>query len=267
MKVERRSHPRGEKGTKISLEEASKRASEGRLDPRTRAWSIEKLLEAGYPASKKDQAAALLAALRRERAYVPDPTDAEFMPSAACQLAGCEGLTFLGEDCDGLLIAFLAAAGSIGIEGAVVGHSYEADGQLSHVLAAVYDGRTWHTCDPSTDEPFGQVARPTREKWLSVPGGMVMCDGRTCNRNQAPDLVRRGDGDFVGVGTPKERRGYVAEPAPQKKDEGPAIPLAVGAISAATGYALTKKAGTAMVAGGLGIIVSLIVVRLGGKSA
>jgi len=207
MDIIRRPHPRGEPGTRISLSEVAKRAAEGRLDPRVRAWAIEKLVQGGNPRAPKDKAAILLDALRRERIYVPDPVDAEFIPSAACTLEGCEGLKFLGEDCDGLLVSYLAACGAIGIEGAVVGHGYSEDGQLSHVLAAVFDGGVWTLCDPSTAQPFGQVDRPVRERWIAVPGGQVMCDnvnGKPCDLHTMGSglTTMREHGDFVGVGRP-----------------------------------------------------------------
>ena len=216
MKVERRRHPRGEAGTRISCEEAAKRAAEGRLDPRTRAWAIEKIVQAGNPRGALARASVLLDALRRERIYIPDPTDAEFIPSAACTLKGCDGLMFLGEDCDGLLVSFLAAIGTVGIEGAVVGHAYEDDGQLTHVLAAVYDGKRWHLADPSTDHPFGHVDKPKRERWIGVPGINALCD--SINGECDPDSMGSGIapgklrpyGDFVGVGAPPNARGQLS---------------------------------------------------------
>lgn len=206
MKIERRGHPRGEKGTRASIDEAAKRAAEGRLDPRTRAWAIEKIVQAGNPKPVVERAAAILNALRRERIYVEDPTDAEFIPSAACTLHGCHGLKFLGEDCDGLLVSFLAAIGSIGIWGAVIGHSYEPTGQISHVLAGVFDGQKWHRCDPSTKQPFGVVSNPTRERWVAVHDGRVLCDQASgkCMDDQVehPMDKMRTIGEFVGVGRP-----------------------------------------------------------------
>jgi len=173
---------------------------------------MERVLWAGYPRDTYSQAQALFEALRRERAYFPDPVDAEFIPSAACQLDGCDGLTFLGEDCDGLVVAFLAACASIGIEGAVVGHSYDASGHLSHVLAAVHVGDRWVLSDPSTTKPFGQVDTATRQVWVTVPGEKVLCDGRTCSvpPNTAGKRMR---GEFVGVGRPQG--GFMAEPKAQ----------------------------------------------------
>lgn len=219
MKVERRGHPRGETGTRASLDEVAKRAAEGRLDPRTRAWAIEKIVQAGNPKPVVDRAAAILNALRRERIYIEDPTDAEFIPSAACTLHGCQGLKFLGEDCDGLLTSFLAAIGSIGIWGAVIGHSYEPTGQISHVLAGVFDGQKWHRCDPSTKQPFGVVSKPTRERWVAVHDGRVLCDRSNgkCMDSQIehPLDEMRPVGEFVGVGRPrfvKENTGMLGTP-------------------------------------------------------
>ena len=216
MQVEVRSHPRGEAGTRISIDEAAKRAGTGRLDPRVRAWAIEKIVQAGNPIGVLDRAKVLLDALRRERIYVEDPTDSDFMPSAACTLVGCEGLMFLGEDCDGLLIAWLAACGSVGIFGAVVGHSYDPKGQLSHVLGAVWDGTSkWYRADPSTKQEFGVVAKPTRERWVSVHDGRVLCDkdnGCDANKLDAPMSKMRSSSEFVGVvGRPQQGSGLIGD--------------------------------------------------------
>lgn len=204
--VERRQHPRGEAGTRTSLSEVAKRAAEGRIDPKTRAWAMEKVLQAGYPKDNFERASVILSALRKERAYFPDPTDAEFVPSSACQLEGCQGLKFLGEDCDGLLVAFLAGIGSIGIFGAVVGHSYDKTGQLSHVLAGVQGNNgTWRKGDPTTSQPFGTTSASTREIWIAVHDGRVLCDKTpSCSDKdiEAPMAKMRPFGDFVGVGSP-----------------------------------------------------------------
>lgn len=205
--IEHRPHPRGERGTKLSVQEIVKKATEGRLDPRVRAWSIEALKLAGWPESKLGQAKAILAKLRAERHYVEDPVDGEFMPSAACTLEGCEGLIFFGEDCDGLLIAFLGAIESVGIEGAVLAHSYSPNQGIVHVLAAVFDGQTWHRCDPSTQQPWGEVHTPTREIVTLIPSGKQVCDSSGwCNLaslgSGAKYMGDRPNGDFVGVGTP-----------------------------------------------------------------
>lgn len=221
MQVEVRPHPRGEKGTRISIEEAAKRAAQGRIDPRVRAWSIEKIVQAGDPPGVIDRAKLLLDALRKERIYIEDPTDADFMPSAACTLVGCQGLTFLGEDCDGLLIAWLAACGSIGIFGAVVGHSYTPNGQLSHVLGGIWDGTSrWYLGDPSTKQVFGTVSKPTRERWVAVHDGRLLCDkNKGCDpkKVESPMARMRPAAEFVGVmGKPSEGAGMVGDPPKQE---------------------------------------------------
>lgn len=203
MEVEIRKHPRGEPGTRISIEEAAKRAAAARIDPRVRAWAIEKIVQAGNPNGVVDRAQVLLEALRRERIYIEDPTDSDFMPSAACTLVGCQGLIFLGEDCDGLLIAWLGACGSIGIFGAVIGHSYSPSGQLSHVLGAVWDGTSrWYKADPSTKQAFGVVSQPTRERWVAVHDGRTLCDkAYGCDPRAVPEpmAVMRKHSEFVGL--------------------------------------------------------------------
>ena len=219
MQVEIKSHPRGEAGTRVSIEEAAQRAAAARIDPRVRAWSIEKIVQAGNPPAIIDRAKALLDALRKERIYVEDPTDAEFMPSAACTLVGCQGLKFLGEDCDGLLIAWLGACGSIGIFGAVVGHSYNPTGQLSHVLGAVWDGSSrWYKGDPSTKQVFGTVSKPTRERWVAVHDGRLLCDklnGCDPTKVEAPMTSMRPAAEFIGVvGSPLMGAGTVGDPPP-----------------------------------------------------
>lgn len=222
---ERKSHPRGERGTKTSIQEIVKRATEGRLDPRVRAWAMEALQQADWPKDKIGQAKAVLAKLRAERHYVEDPVDAEFMPSAACTLEGCQGLVFLGEDCDGLLIAYLAAIESIGIEGAVLSHSYSPNQATEHVLAAVFDGGVWHRCDPSTKQPWGEVSKPTRETVTLIPSGKLVCDqpgwcDMTSLGSNINHLRARETGDFVGVGRPGGimQNGIVGVPSTQPKE-------------------------------------------------
>lgn len=216
-KIVKRPQPRGRQGVKKSLSEIVSRVEVGRMDPKTVAWSRETIVNAnlgGFGANKMAQAKAILERLRKERPYIEDPVDGEFMPSAACTLEGCEGLTFLGEDCDGLVIAYLSAIESVGIEGALVAHSYDATKEHTHVLAAVFDESrgVWVRCDPSTSDPFGVVSTPTRETFFAIPGGHVLGD-----RDGVLDAAKlprgsvgrssRSTGDFVGVGTPKAEPG------------------------------------------------------------
>lgn len=233
-KVVRRSHPRGEKGTKVSIDEVVKRIEQGRKDEKTIAWARETVVKgglAGFGANKMDQAKALLNRLRKERPYVEDPVDVEAMVSSACLLDGCNGLTFLGEDCDGLVVGFLSAAEAIGIEGAVVAHSYDAHLGHTHVLAAVYDRdrKQWVRCDPSTSQPFGTVSKPTRETFYLVPGGKKLCDSRgPCNTSKMGAVyenLRPQGGEFVGVGRPRVI-GQVGEEPPKAEPVFPEVTAA-----------------------------------------
>lgn len=205
-----RSHPRGARGTKVSVQEIVKKVEKGRLDPKTRAWSIETLQRGelgGFGADKVHQAKALFDRLKKERIYIEDPVDGEFMQSSACTLDGCEGLMFLGGDCDDLVIAFLSAIESVGIEGALVAHSYEPARVHTHVLCAIRDPKQgkWIRCDPSANDPFGTVSKPTRETFYGIPGGKVLADknGPIDTRKVGSAMKNmRQSGDFVGVGTP-----------------------------------------------------------------
>jgi hypothetical protein len=215
-------------GVAKSVQEIIRAVEEGRLDPKTRAWTIETLERAGRPTNQIEQAKAILARLREERMFVPDPVDSEMVVSSACTLEGCHGLKFLGGDCDDLLVAFLAACESVGIECAVCNHAYDPKGNIpDHVLAAIYnrpDPRKrgqWIRCDPSTSLPFGDVHRPTRERIYLIPGGKLLCDtrGGLCPDARINSMggvlenLRGNHGDFVGVGRPPTGMvGETAEP-------------------------------------------------------
>lgn len=208
VKTETKPHPRGEQGTKASVAEMLKKIRAGKKDPRVRAWAIETIKNAGTPRDKLTQAKALLDRLRKDRIYLEDPVDVEFIPSAACTLVGCDGLMFLGEDCDGLTVAFLSAAESIGIEGAVIEHSYSAHQVSEHVMAAVRAGDKWYRCDPSTKQPFGEVSEPTRERLVMITTGKLGCDNSKgfCDLGKVGSVMddMRETAEFVGVGRPRQ---------------------------------------------------------------
>ena len=127
------SHPRGSVGAKRSLDKVVEFIARDRLDPRTRAWAIDKLAKGGNPQNDYDRARVIYNALKR-KIYVPDPFDAEFMQSAVCTLDNCEGVAFHGGDCDDLSISYGSAIESVGIRAAVIGHSYREDKEITHVL-------------------------------------------------------------------------------------------------------------------------------------
>lgn len=233
LKVRNEPHPRGAQGVQKSIVEIIKEVEKGRIDPKTVAWARETWDRAGRPSDKMQLANEILQRLRQERGFIEDPVDAEFVVSSACMLEGCGGLKFFGEDCDGMLIAFLSAVEAVGIEGALVNHAYDPKGMVTnHVLAAVYDrprtnpdqpdkrGR-WIRCDPSTNQPIGTVSKPTRERMYLIPGGKLLCDtmGGFCSDEALARVgavnenLRPTGGEFVGVGRPFQGNvGAIAEP-------------------------------------------------------
>lgn len=176
----------GEPGIRISLEEVAKRVVEGRLDPRVRAWAIRKLKEAGNPKTNLGRAEALLKALRDQCIWVPDPVHSEYMAKPHLTLGdGADLSYFAGGDCDDLTIALLAAYLSVieavGVQAAVVGHSYVTSRDITHVLGAVYANGKWYYVDPSTDYPFGKCKTPFyRERVIEVPSMKMTCDRDFC---------------------------------------------------------------------------------------
>jgi len=195
--------PRGNEGAKKSLQKVAEFVSRDRLDPRTNEWAINVVKAAGNPQTDVGKAKAIFDEIKREKIYVLDPVDSEMMKSAICMIDNCGGVTFNGGDCDDLTITLLSAIGSLGIPVAVIGHSYDKSGDIGHVLGAMWNKETgkWVLMDTTIDLPFGQTYSPTRERWINVPDGTIICDNNFCNRSMyPPDMSRnRKMGDFVGI--------------------------------------------------------------------
>lgn len=111
-------------------------------------------------------------------------------------------------NCDDITILYAAALCSVGIYTMIVGHGYNGDGDIGHVLAAGYDGRgQWLRGDPSAPDgkpplPLGECVPFTRERVYSLPEIRVLCDSRNCldNRRFDPDALGFvTKGTFVGV--------------------------------------------------------------------
>jgi hypothetical protein len=118
--------------------------------------------------------------------------------------------------CDDLVVQFgatalasimmLAAAGNVGVYGAVVGHAYNEEKNIQHVLAAIFAEGKWHYVDPSLPElAFGKCKPFTRERIIYVPSLEVGCDADVClapggRASGPPPFAARGD--FVGVSGP-----------------------------------------------------------------
>ena len=209
FKLERRKQPYGEKGVRSSLEEVAVRATRGAYHPSVRAWTIKALKDAGSPQNSLDRAKAILARVRSDFIYVPDPYGVELMADAHVLAEG----VFEGGDCDDLSIftmsCTLAALSDAGVRCGVVGHSYEKDQQIGHVLGAMYYKGKWYYIDPSVNDeraPFGLAAIvPTRERVYAIPveGAVpkVLCDASACLTGPRavsfPEMETAGD--FVGV--------------------------------------------------------------------
>lgn len=186
-----REHPGGAKGVRISLQEVADRIKKGRNDPRVVAWARQAVHAAGGPQGTRAQAAAILAALKRETSYVPDPVNTEFMASPAQILCLDKfGLCFRAADCDELVITYCSATLGVGIPTKIIGEKFNGDAVASHVLAAIQDNETgeWLRVDPSTNKPVGQYVMGTGEQWIDpmAPSGTI------AGGNES--------GDFVGVG-------------------------------------------------------------------
>lgn len=210
-KIERRQHPFGEAGVNSSLQEVAKKAAEGSLDPRVRAWAIECLERARREKSlkvntEKERAEILLKAVQA-KLWVPDPVGSEWM--AGAHLMACvdkDSPCFHGGDCDDLAAVLGACFLTVGLHTMIVGHGYNAQKQIAHVLCAVRVAGRWLYADPSTDLPLGECVKFTREQLLSTPNVKVLCDRDKCltfptlfdpNKNGFVDK-----GEFVGVNGP-----------------------------------------------------------------
>jgi len=215
MNVEVKRQPLGEAAARQSLREVAIRATRGARSPKVRSWALRKIKDAGAPDSPLDRAAALLAAMRAEFFYSPDPHHVEFIPDAELMIDG----TFVGGDCDDLtttmLACTLAALSSVGMKCAVVGHSYDDDRSIGHVLGGLYYRGEWYYADPSVKEEraaFGKPPqRPTRERILILPvpeGGepQVICDAKACLRGPSPVAFPQLDQEafLIGVNAPGE---------------------------------------------------------------
>lgn len=199
-------HPRGNPGARLSTRKTAQAAAAGRLSPKVGEWAQAKLKEAGLPKSKIDQARTLLEAQRREKFYIPDPVDAEKIVLPECLLADCEGLKLDGGDCDDLSAALAAAMESVGIVCCIVGQAFDSGQHYQHILiAAEVDDGVWFYADPSDRRlAFGQARTPSRELWLLVPSGAVMCDHApecaTKMKGVHPDVHDRDTGDAIYIG-------------------------------------------------------------------
>lgn len=186
-----RPHPSGALGAKISLDEVARRVRDGRNDPRVRGWAGRAIVRAGNPTTIVGRAQALLDALRSQTAYVPDPVGTELIAKASTTLCLDNlGLCLPAADCDDLVVAFGAAAMSIGIAVRVVGQAFGTS-MATHVIDAIEDERSnWIRVDPASQYPVGGFFKATNEWWIDpLKSGSIGMKGDP------------GSGDYIGIGT------------------------------------------------------------------
>jgi hypothetical protein len=212
--IEKRVHPLGEKGVRSSLDEVAKKAAEGANSFRVRKWVGDILDKGRKNGSKVNSAlgrARVLLKAAQDKLWFPDPVGAEWIPGAhlmACSVDDKDGPCLKGDDCDGLAVLLGAACTCAGIPTLIVGHGYDKERNISHVLCAVHANDRWWYADPSTEYPIGEYMKFTRERILAIPSGKVVCDARNCLTRGAgisPDVTEpSGGGTFVGVNGPAE---------------------------------------------------------------
>lgn len=215
----------------MSLDEVANFVARGMSNSYVRKFATDKLAEAKRMGvsvdSPRARAEVLLRVFQNEKLWVPDPVNAEHITEA--HLIACDPKTphvgpdgkalecFEGEDCDGKVVGFLACLGSVGIHCAVVGHSYDEDKHIEHVLGVAWIGKRWYYADPSLPElALGQCVPFTRERVLSVPNVQVICDDRACIQGHEhgfnpDDSNFVSQGVFVGVGAPPTMAGLTAK--------------------------------------------------------
>lgn len=218
-KVDEREHPFGDQGVYLSLERVAERVSEGRKHPKVHTWSVEMLdraREKGRSVKRPRERAVVLLEAVQKKLWVPDPVGVEYMTGP--HLLACdhtkpqkEGeVCIRGGDCDCLVSLLGSSFLSVGIPTVIVGHGYDDEGHIEHVLCAAYVGGEWQYADPSTDKPLGECVPFTRERVLSVPKVDVVCDDRACISNNLGDVnpdVFVDRGVFIGVDGPPNLKG------------------------------------------------------------
>lgn len=211
LSVEKRVHPFGEKGVNTSLEEVARRAAEGAVHPKVRAWAIECLerarKEQGLGANNDlDRAKILLRAVQK-KLWVPDPVGTEWMAGAhltACDASTKDDFCIASGDCDCKCVLLGACCLSVGLYVLIVGHSYDENKKIGHVLLAIRVDGKWMYADPTPEDlPLGQCLPFTRERVLSAPNIKVICDEDVCLSDpgkwdpESSGFVTKGE--FVGV--------------------------------------------------------------------
>lgn len=103
------------------------------------------------------------------------------------------------QQCDDLCVLQAASFLSVGLYTMIVGHAYNTQKNIQHVLTAVRVKNEWLYADPSTDFPLGKCEPFSRERLLSVPNVKVICDENACLTS--PEKFDPDQHGFVTTGT------------------------------------------------------------------
>ena len=202
--ISRVAQPAGEAGVQHTLDKVAELAARGGEDPRVRSHATYVLKACGWPKSKKDRAACLLADTRLLH-HVDDPVNAEHIPEAWTMMPNHvtgEQPMFVAEDCDGLTVRWLALCLAAGIQAKVVGYWY-GENDDRHVAGAIWDdvAGEWLDGDPSLQNlPLGRSIPANRRQERELRTMEITCDDTYCPVNIPP--AENGVDHFVSVGTP-----------------------------------------------------------------
>jgi hypothetical protein len=189
LSVQTSAHPSGNGGVAISVKRVNEKIAAGRNDLRVRALAGQMLKEAGDPRVPRDQASAILYALRKRTCYVQDPINTEMVHSAAQTLClDDKGFCLRAGDCDDLVVAYCSLVMSIGIPAKTVIQAFGYRQNFEHICASIYDRDSgdWYHVDPASELPFGESLQATKEQSFDPMSEAV--------------VKIEGGGDYIGVG-------------------------------------------------------------------
>lgn len=196
-------HPKGNSGVAQSVARVNEKILEGAKDWRMREWAGQALKKAGDPSRVRDQAQAILDALRAQTVYVQDPPGVEMVQRATATLCleGDRGVCLRAGDCDDLVVTYCSAVMSIGISAKTIIQAFNGNDTYQHILCAVYDDANdeWLKVDPSHKTwPVGEASFASKEKWFDPmdKSKITLTDsGEYVGVGRMPQFAKFGIGD------------------------------------------------------------------------
>jgi hypothetical protein len=185
--------PLGPEGAQASARGVASASWEARLDEGVHQWAVEAIASCGKKRGERQVAECLMAAVRQQLTFVQDPLWAdrlEHPSSVASRLLSGETV---GGDCATYVGLLLAAAASVGIQGAAIVQFTE--GKWPHLIAALRLNKKWVAFDPSSETlEGGQRTKADSETWFLLGKPNATSQDQCQTYNEAPM--------FVGVGAP-----------------------------------------------------------------